>query len=74
MLTLCFIFILRHICFFFHASITTSDPQLQFVEPPALEPPEVYMDPMHAARMEAELVHAQNTSLPEEAGEQDDDI
>lgn len=42
------------------------DPNLEFVEMPALEPPEVHMDPQMAAMYEKELQAAQATALPEE--------
>lgn len=42
------------------------DPNLEFVEMPALEPPEVQMDPQMAAMYEKELQAAQATALPEE--------
>lgn len=47
------------------------DPNLEFVEMPALEPPEVTMDPTLAARYEEELKVAAQTALPDD-GEDDD--
>ncbi len=39
---------------------------LQLVESPALEPPEVFMDPTLASKYEAELILAAETALPED--------
>lgn len=47
------------------------DPNLDFVEMPALEPPEVQMDPSLAQRYEQEIKMAADTALPDE-GEDDD--
>ena len=47
------------------------DPNLEFVEMPALEPPEVHMDPEVAQRYEQELKIAAETALPDD-GEDDD--
>lgn len=47
------------------------DPNLEFVEMPALEPPEVHMDPQLAARYESDLREAAQTALPED-GDDDD--
>ena len=46
------------------------DPNLIFVEAPALKPAEVAMDPAHQAEMEQQLAAAANAPLPEE----DDDF
>ena len=48
------------------------DPNLEFVEMPALEPPEVHMDPALAQKYEEELKVAAETSLPDD--ENDDDL
>lgn len=45
------------------------DSELELVEMPALEPPEVQMDPNLAQKYEADLKEAQNTALPEEDDE-----
>lgn len=45
------------------------DPNLELAEMPALEPPEVSMDPNLASKYEADLKEAQNTALPEEDDE-----
>ena len=47
------------------------DPNLEFVEMPALEPPEVTMDPALAQKYEQELQVAAQTALPDD-GEDDD--
>lgn len=47
------------------------DPNLEFVEMPALEPPEVHMDPGLALRYEAELKQAAETALPDDGDEDD---
>ena len=49
----------------------TGDAMLDFVEMPALEPPEVTMDPNLAAKYEQELTIAAQTALPEEGGDED---
>eukprot|EP00871_Galdieria_phlegrea_P005688 jgi/Galph1/611/GphlegSOOS_G5401.1 len=46
------------------------DPNLVFVEAPALAPAEVHIDDTYKAQMEAELQQAQNVALPDE----DDDM
>ncbi|KAK4524425.1 hypothetical protein GAYE_SCF03G2326 [Galdieria yellowstonensis] len=46
------------------------DPNLVFVEAPALAPAEVHIDDSYKAQMEAELQQAQNVALPDE----DDDM
>merc|ERR1712226_1671608 len=46
------------------------DPNLTFVEMPALVPPEVQMDNAMIKNYEQELVQAQNSALPDE----DDDL
>ena len=38
---------------------------------PALEPPEVHMDPVMAARYESELNEAAKTALPDDADDDD---
>ena len=43
-----------------------SDPNLVFVESPALKPPEVVIDQSTVAQYEAELASAQNVPLPDE--------
>ena len=43
-----------------------SDPNLVFVESPALKPPEVVIDQSTVAQYEAELQSAQNVPLPDE--------
>lgn len=50
----------------------TGDPNLEFVEMPALEPPEVQMDPSLAQKYEQELKIASQTALPD--AEDDDDL
>lgn len=45
------------------------DANLELVEMPALEPPEVNMDPNLASKYEADLKEAQNTALPDEDDE-----
>lgn len=45
------------------------DSNLELVEMPALEPPEVTMDPSLAQKYEQDLKEAQNTALPEEDDE-----
>ncbi|XP_064392847.1 GTP-binding nuclear protein Ran-like [Halichondria panicea] len=47
------------------------DDNLELVESPALEPPEVYMDPELASKYEAELFIAAKTALPDEYGTDD---
>ena len=49
----------------------TGDAMLEFAETPALEPPEVTMDPSLAAKYEQELTIAAQTALPEEGGDED---
>jgi len=49
----------------------TGDPNVQFVEPPALKPPEVLIDPNQLREYEAQIKQAQDTPLPDE-GEDDD--
>ncbi|XP_030847365.1 GTP-binding nuclear protein Ran isoform X2 [Strongylocentrotus purpuratus] len=46
------------------------DAEMNFVEMPALKPPEVHMDPNLQKQYETELQEAQNTALPED----EDDI
>ncbi len=48
------------------------DMNLEFTEMPALEPPEVHMDPMLSQRYEAELKQASQIPLPGDDGEDDD--
>ena len=50
----------------------TGDPNLEFVEMPALEPPEVQMDPSLAQKYEEELKLASTVTLPD--AEDDDDL
>ena len=50
----------------------TGDPNLDFVEMPALEPPEVQMDPSMAMKYEQELKIASETALPDV--DDDDDL
>ena len=45
---------------------------MELVEAPALEPPEVHMDPSLAQKYEAELKQAAETALPED--DADDDL
>ncbi len=47
------------------------DPNLELVEAPALEPPEVLMDPELALKYEKDLTAAAQTALPDE---EDDDL
>jgi GTP-binding nuclear protein Ran len=42
------------------------DPNLQFVEMPALQPPEVYIDPATMNQYSQDLKEAQSTALPED--------
>ena len=46
------------------------EPNLELVEAPALEPPEITMDPTMAEKYEQELKQAAETALPDD---QDDD-
>lgn len=46
------------------------DSNLEFVETPALEPPEVQMDPNLAAKWDQELEQAKSVALPDD----DDDL
>ena len=48
----------------------TGDPNLEFTEMPALLPPEVVMDAMQKQQIEADLLEAQKTALPDD----DDDL
>ena len=48
------------------------DPNLELVEMPALEPPEVQMDPQLAKRYEDEIKIASETLLPDDDDEADD--
>lgn len=50
----------------------TGEPNLEFVEMPALEPPEVTMDPVMAAKYEQDLKDAAETQLPD--ADDDDDL
>ena len=43
-----------------------SDPNLVFVESPALKPPEVHIDQATVSQYEQELHQAQNVPLPDE--------
>ncbi|KAF6032616.1 RAN [Bugula neritina] len=45
------------------------DSELEFIAMPALQPPEVVMDPQLASEYERQLQDAQNVSLPDEADE-----
>jgi len=47
------------------------DPNLEFVEMPALEPPEINVDRALMQKYEQELQEAQSTALPDD---QDDDL
>ena len=47
------------------------DPNLEFVEMPALEPPEVLMDPSLAQKYELELKVASETALPDDEDDGD---
>ena len=47
-------------------SLPRSDPNLVFVESPALKPPEVVIDQSAMSQYEAELASAQNVPLPDE--------
>ncbi len=47
------------------------DPNLELVEAPALEPPEVHMDPELAQKYEQDLQAAAQTALPEDDGDDD---
>ena len=49
----------------------TGDPNLDFVEMPALEPPEVQMDPSMARKYEEDLKIASETALPDVEDEDD---
>ena len=60
--------------FLWMARKLTGDPQLHFVEMPALQPPEVYMDPDDAHKYEEELKAAAQMPLPAGDDEDDDDI
>jgi GTP-binding nuclear protein Ran len=56
--------------FLYLARKLVADPALQFVESPALAPPEVIMNPDAIARMEAENAAAAAMPLPEEGDEE----
>jgi GTP-binding nuclear protein Ran len=43
-----------------------SDPNLTFVDSPALAPPEIAVDPAQLAEYERELAEAQKVPLPDE--------
>ena len=58
-----FLWIARKIC---------GDNGLEFVEAPALAPPEVQVDMAHQQQMERELATAENTPLPDD--DDDDDL
>ncbi|KAK3750624.1 hypothetical protein QZH41_003101 [Actinostola sp. cb2023] len=45
--------------------------ELELVEMPALQPPELRMDPELAQKYEADLKEAQNTALPDEGDDED---
>ena len=60
--------------FLYLARKLVGDPNLDFVEMPAVLPAEVHMDPTLAMRYEAELHAAQETALPELEGDEDDDL
>ena len=45
------------------------DPNLKFVAPPALLPPEIIMGPDHLAQLEKEMIEARNTTLPDDDDE-----
>ncbi len=47
------------------------DPNLDLVEAPALEPPEVRMDPILAQQYEHDLQAAAQTALPDDDGDDD---
>ena len=49
-----------------HFALCLSDPNLVFVESPALKPPEVVIDQNTVAQYEQELTAAQNVPLPDE--------
>ena len=42
------------------------DPNLEFVATPALQPPEIIMDPQWQAKIEQDIKEAQETALPED--------
>ena len=42
------------------------DPNLEFVATPALQPPEVVMDPQWQAKIEQDIKEAAETALPED--------
>ena len=50
----------------------TGDPNLVFVEMPAMEPPEVTMDPALALKYEQELKSAARVALPDIEDDEDD--
>ena len=50
--------------FFFRKLI--GDPNLEFVATPALQPPEVVMDPQWQAKIEQDIKEAAETALPED--------
>jgi len=49
--------------------ITFSDTKLDFVEAPALAPPEVELDPAYMANWNAEMQSAANSALPDDDGD-----
>ena len=55
--------------FLYLARKLAGDPNLQFVESPALAPPEVTIDPAEQAQYEAELANAAAQPLPDEDDE-----
>lgn len=54
------------ICFFYFKIILNRDPNLVFVEAPALKPPEVPIDENQMKEYEAALAQASTAPLPDE--------
>lgn len=60
-------------CRFLHLSrVLFDDPTLEFIEFPALHPPEIVIDSETIQRLETEAKQAREQSLPEQ--DQDDDV
>ena len=60
--------------FLYLARKLVGDPNLEFVEMPAVLPAEVQMDPSLAMKYEQELDAAQQTALPDIDADEDDDL
>ena len=60
--------------FLYLARKLVGDPNLEYVEAPAVAPPEVELDINLVAQYEQELQAAQQTALPDIASDGDDDL